>query len=390
MERIRVVQLVAGVAFGDQTGGAEYFGVQLARHLDKREFENVIFAMWQYGSATEKEWLAKLKSEELSVYGLTPISRAPILDLPKILANLWAVTSTFKPHIVTGHSQRSDLLNVFVRLFHPIKPRATRSVQLDRAWLNRPYLDIFFDKMLFPFVFDVEIPSSEATRRRLDTRPTARLLGKKSVLCYSGLESQLFARAARSNNESRLPNRVPDVRPRLGIVGRLTKQKGHADLLQAIKIAQTTRPIHLLVIGAGELESNLREQARTLDIQDRVHFLGSRSDVLGILPHLDLFVSASLWEGFPTVLLEAMAMSVPVVATNVSGSRELVRNGVTGMLVPPGDPARLAEAILAVINDPERARAMANEARQFASQFTIERAAAHYAEIYKQCASVKP
>jgi glycosyltransferase involved in cell wall biosynthesis len=170
----------------------------------------------------------------------------------------------------------------------------------------------------------------------------------------------------------------------------LTKQKGHADLLQAIKIAQTTRPIHLLVIGAGELESNLREQARTLDIQDRVHFLGSRSDVLGILPHLDLFVSASLWEGFPTVLLEAMAMSVPVVATNVSGSRELVRNGVTGMLVPPGDPARLAEAILAVINDPERARAMANEARQFASQFTIERAAAHYAEIYKQCASVKP
>lgn len=381
-ERIRIVQLVAGVAFGDQTGGAEYFGIQLARHLDKCEFENVVFAMWQYGSVAEKQWLTRLESEGISVHGLTPIGRVPVLDLPKIFAKLWGLSSKFKPHIITGHSQRSDLLNICVHIFHPVKPLATRSVQLDRAWLNRPYLDIF-DKILFPLVFDLEVPSSETIRQRLDNRLAARLLGKKSSLCYSGIEAQLFERSVNVHRAC-LPHGIPDVRPRLGIVGRLTKQKGHADLLQAIKIVCLTQPVHLLVIGSGELETNLRQQAHDLDIQDRVHFLGSRNDVLDILPHLDVFVSSSLWEGFPTVLLEAMAMMVPVIATDVSGSRELAQDGITGKLVPPGDPKRLAEAILATLNDLEGARNMAYKARQHAAQFTLERAVTCYAEIYRQ------
>jgi glycosyltransferase involved in cell wall biosynthesis len=139
------------------------------------------------------------------------------------------------------------------------------------------------------------------------------------------------------------------------------------------------------VIGSGELEHHLQEQARLLGIQDCVHFLGSRDDVLSLLPHLDLFVSSSLWEGFPTVLLEAMAVGVPVVATDVSGSRELVQDGVTGRLVPPRNPVRLAEAILAMLEDPEHAQAMAQSAHRYAAQFTIERAAACYAQIYEQC-----
>jgi glycosyltransferase involved in cell wall biosynthesis len=380
---IRILHLVAGVAFGDQTGGAEYFGVQLARYMDKQEFENAIFAMWQYGSHAEKQWLTRLEREGLQVYGLTPISRAAILDIPRILANLWSVTSVFRPHVITGHSQRSDLLNVFVHLFHPLRPHAVRSVQLDRAWLNRPYLDIVFDKILFPFVFSAEAPSSEAIRQRLDHRPAARLLGKKSILCYSGLEKQLFERV-KCANVSHLPEGLPDVRPRLGVIGRLTQQKGHAVLLRAIKIALAVRPLHLLVIGSGELESKLRKLVHILNIEEYVHFLGSRNDVLDILPHLDLLVSSSLWEGFPTILLEAMALGVPVVATDVSGSRELVQDGVTGILVPPGHPTRLAEGILAMLSDPHRAKAMAIQAQQQASQFTIERAAACYAEIYRQ------
>lgn len=381
---IRILHLVAGVAFGDQTGGAEYFGIQLARHLDKQKFENSIFAMWRYGSPAEKRWLAKLEDEGLRVYGLTPISRVPLLDLPKILFALWQATSALKPHIIAGYSQRGDLLNVFVHLFHPIKPRAARFVQLDRAWLNRPYLDLFFDKILFPFVFDLEMPSAEAIRQRLDNRPAARLLRKKSTLCYSGLESQLFERI-KPGQPQRLPDQIPASRPLVGVVGRLTKQKGHADLLQAIKIARAEYPLHLLVIGSGELESELREQTRALNLQDCVHFLGSRDNVLDLLSHLDVFVSSSLWEGFPTVLLEAMAMAVPVVATDVSGSRELVQDGITGKLVPAGNPARLADGILAVLSDPKRAQVMANQARHYASQFTIERAAARNAEIYEQC-----
>lgn len=381
---IRILHLVAGIAFGDQTGGAEYFGIQLARRLDKQKFENSIFAMWQYGALAERQWLARLASEGLRVYGLYPISHAPILDMPRIFAGLWSATHAFKPHIITGYSQRGDLLIVLIRLFHPVRPRAARSVQLDRAWLNRPYLDIFFDKILFPLCFDLEIPSAEAIRQRLDNRFMARLLQKKSILCYSGIESRLFEQ----RDAQPLSDQIPDVRPRVGVVGRLTQQKGHADLLRAIKIAREVCPLHLLVIGSGELENELRQQTCALGLEDCVHFLGSRNDVLAILPHLDLFVSSSLWEGFPTVLLEAMAMGVPVVATDVSGSRELVQDGVTGRLVPPHNPARLAEAILETLADREQAQALANQARRYASQFTIERAAGRYAEIYEQCLKV--
>lgn len=89
-----------------------------------------------------------------------------------------------------------------------------------------------------------------------------------------------------------------------------------------------------------------------LGLDQRVYFLGSRSDVMQIMPHLDMVVSSSLWEGLPTVLLEAMALRVPVVATDVSGSREIVISDETGLPVPPRSPAHLAEAILKVLDHP--------------------------------------
>lgn len=121
-----------------------------------------------------------------------------------------------------------------------------------------------------------------------------------------------------------------------------------------------------------------------LGLDQRVYFLGSRSDVMQIMPHLDMVVSSSLWEGLPTVLLEAMALRVPVVATDVSGSREIVISDETGLLVPPRSPAHLAEAILKVLDHPLEARQMADRAHRVAAQYTIQNAVISYAEIYRQ------
>ncbi len=123
---------------------------------------------------------------------------------------------------------------------------------------------------------------------------------------------------------------------------------------------------------------------KLLNLQDKVYFLGSRSDVLDILPHLDILVSSSLWEGFPTVILEAMASGVPVIATDVSGSRELVVDGKTGLLVPPHDPDALAQAILNMLADGEKARRMAEHARTVARPYTIQNTVETYCQIYQQ------
>ena len=160
-------------------------------------------------------------------------------------------------------------------------------------------------------------------------------------------------------------------------------------MLRAMQIMNQQRNVDLLVIGSGPLDADLKRQARDLGVDNCVYFLGSRDDVMDILPRVNMVVSSSLWEGLPTVLLEAMALRVPVVATDVSGSRELVQQGVTGVLVPPGEPGLLAEACLQVLGQPEWAHLMTENAHQLAMQFTIENVTQQYVQIYHELADLR-
>jgi len=384
MRRIRVLQLVTGLAAGEQVGGAELFGIQLARHLDKSVFDLAVFGLWQYGSSREKEWLAYLEREGIQA-GLLAVPTGRIVDdLRRAWSNFWSAVSAFEPDIINSHSERGDVFNLSAHLLHPARPCAVRTMGTDQQWQNRPWAGAVLLNVVFPFAFDAEVANSEATRQVLDARPLARLKRKKAFLCYNGIDADILQRRVAQSSSSGLPPGVPDRHPRVGVVGRLTQQKGYADLLAAIKRVQQMRPVELLIVGSGPLEADLRHQAEELGIRECVHFLGSRSDYAEIMACLDLMVSSSLWEGLPTVLLEAMALGVPVVATDVSGSRELVKTGVTGRLVPPHDPDHLAEAILETLDHLSLAQAMAENARQVAAQFTIQNAAAGYAQIYQQ------
>jgi len=115
-----------------------------------------------------------------------------------------------------------------------------------------------------------------------------------------------------------------------------------------------------LLVGTGELEGSLRRLAGDLGLDGRVHFAGHRSDVGRCLEAMDVFVLPSLNEGMGRVLVEAMAMRVPCVASDVSGIRDLVKPGVNGLLVPPADAGALAEAIGVVLNDATAARRYAD------------------------------
>jgi glycosyltransferase involved in cell wall biosynthesis len=174
--------------------------------------------------------------------------------------------------------------------------------------------------------------------------------------------------------------------PVIGSVGRLTRQKGFEVLLAAAPRVFARLPnACFVIVGGGELAEALTAQARTLGIADRVYFTGVRDDIEAILPGFDLFVSSSLWEGLPTVILEAMASEIPVVATRVSGTVELVEDGVTGVLVAPGDPIQLAEAILTSIARPEVGQAMAARAREYMSaHFDIRTVAQQHEAIYRR------
>jgi glycosyltransferase involved in cell wall biosynthesis len=136
--------------------------------------------------------------------------------------------------------------------------------------------------------------------------------------------------------------------------GRLSEQKGFRYLIEAAAILKQTRNDLLFVIsGEGKLLAELQKQAADAALDDSFIFSGFAPDIYPFLKGCDLFVLSSLFEGMPNVVMEAMAMQKPVVATDVNGVRELMIEGKTGVIVPPEDPLALATAIARVIDSPD-------------------------------------
>ena len=152
---------------------------------------------------------------------------------------------------------------------------------------------------------------------------------------------------------------VPPSAPVAVSVGRHVPEKGYRHLVNAAALVERTRSgVHWILVGDGELRSGLEAQARRLGLASGVHFTGSRDDVADVLALADVFVLPSESEGFGRVLVEAMAMGRPVVATTVGGIPDVVVDGATGLLVAPADPAALADAVRALLDDPARAAAL--------------------------------
>jgi len=179
---------------------------------------------------------------------------------------------------------------------------------------------------------------------------------------------------------------IPPDAPLAGIIARLIPQKGHTYLLTAFaKVIEALPEARLLVVGDGYLRGDLERQARELRITRRVTFTGWRDDIPRIMADLNLLILPSLWEGFGLVLLEAMMMGKPVVASRVSAIPEIVEDGVTGLLVPPRDPEALAEAIIALLQDRERAEAMGQAGRERVERyFTVERMVQQTKALYEE------
>ncbi|HEX6701082.1 MAG TPA: glycosyltransferase [Gaiellaceae bacterium] len=164
--------------------------------------------------------------------------------------------------------------------------------------------------------------------------------------------------------------------PLVGNVARLAPQKDHRTLIEAARLVPEAE---FVVAGDGQLRAELERLAEG----SRVRFLGARDDVPELLASFDVFAFPSLFEGLCLAVIEAQAAGVPVVATPVGGIRETVVDGETGLLVPPSDPAALAEAIRRLLEDRAAAETMAAEAkRRVRARFSVERMVEETLHVY--------
>jgi len=176
----------------------------------------------------------------------------------------------------------------------------------------------------------------------------------------------------------------------VGTIGRLNEQKGHRYLLEAAPALLASRPrARLVIVGDGDLMASLKTQAAALRVADRVTFAGHRTDVPDLLGALDVFCISSTYEGTPLALFEAMAAGKAIVSTAVDGCREVLEDGVTGLLVPPRDSAALAAALGRVLDDALLRRSLGEEARRASARYDIRTCVAAMEALYDEVLALK-
>ncbi|MDZ7619504.1 MAG: glycosyltransferase, partial [Patescibacteria group bacterium] len=171
----------------------------------------------------------------------------------------------------------------------------------------------------------------------------------------------------------------------IGLIGRLWPQKRVKDAIWATDLLKVVRDdVHLLIIGNGPLRDRLLQYRDQVRIRDKVHFLGQRTDVARLLPHFDLLFSTSGYEGQSNTILEAMAAGVPVVATDIPGTRDLIEHEVNGFLVPVGNRAEFARHANKLLEDAELAGRLGEAGqRRAATDFGVAQMIERYTALYE-------
>ena len=174
--------------------------------------------------------------------------------------------------------------------------------------------------------------------------------------------------------------------PIIGIVGRLVPIKAHEVFLDAARTIRASIPeARFAIAGEGERRADLERLASAAPLAGRVHFLGWRHDTAALYAGLDLTILTSDNEGMPVTIIESMASGVPVVATNVGGIPDLIRDGVNGHLVPPRNPEAVARAALSILRDPNRRASMAVAARaSVVPEYEVDTLVARMDRLYRE------
>jgi glycosyltransferase involved in cell wall biosynthesis len=359
--------------------GGEAYLVRLAAALDRRRFTLAVVVP-ATGPLTER----------LAAVGIPTfvVPLATRLLNPRALGMLIRVFRREQPAIVQSHGARTNVYaKIAARLVGvPVVVATVHNSLFDyEVGALRRWLYLAAERLTAPLAYRV-VAVSHAVGRDLVMR--YRLPADRVVVIQNGIDPAKFV-PQRSPAAARAELGLPPETRLIGLVGRLTRQKGQDLLVAALPSLVTASPkLRCLFIGEGELGPELRAQAEALGVASHCVFLGARHDVADLVAILDVVVLPSRSEGLPFALLEAMVLARPVVATRVGGNPEVVEDGRTGLLVPPENPAALSEAVRFLLDHPAEAAAMGRRGRERAAQdFSLARSVGALQELYGSAAA---
>ena len=349
-------------------GGAERAFTRLILGLDRTKWLPRVFGLGPHGYFADLLTAGNVSVECFGARGMA--------SFPRLLWQLTGSLRSFRPRLLQSFLFHGNIAGRIAGRMAgvPVIVSGIRVAERRSPWYGR--LDRWTNGLVN---HNVCVSQGVADFAIHETKLRA---GKISLI-PNGVDFPLF-RDASAADRSLLALRPAD--PVVITVGRLEPQKGIVHFLDAAAIVLGKVPnCQFLIVGDGPDRASLEASAMERGIASSVTFTGPRSDVPALLKASDLFVLASLWEGMPNALLEAMAACLPVVATAVEGSREIVSSDVNGLLVEPRNATDLANAIIRLWNSPDdRTRFSAAAQQTISKDFTDESSVTAYERLYSR------
>jgi glycosyltransferase involved in cell wall biosynthesis len=379
--RIRVVTLVDYLTLA---GGAERLALLIATRLDPERFESILCVSRFPSRRSER--LTEPDLRALEVLRDARVRFLPLKRRRKLELAPWVRLGRFL------RRERVDVLHTHKfgsNVWGALTGAAVRVPVLvahEHTWSYRGEpLRRFLDRELIARAADRFVAVSREDQRRMSE--VEHIDPARTVFIPNGV----LPLPAASGKDVRAELGIAADAEVLGIVGLLRPQKAHEVLLAALALLAGERPkLALLVVGGGPEQEYLERAARAFGVESRTRFLGDRADVPDLLGAFDLAVCCSDFEGSPLSVMEYMDAGLPIVASAVGGVPDLIEDGVHGLLVAPRDPRALADAIVELLSDPQRARAMGARARERrAAEFDIELQVRRLEALYEELLEAK-
>jgi len=289
---------------------------------------------------------------------------APLISIPdrgpfdwRVVRSLARICRKERVAIWHGHDYKSNALGLLLNRFWPMRMvttvhgwgvhggRTPLYYAVDRFCLKRYEIVLCVSDSLYEACIKFGVPKD------------------RCVLIENGVDTDHFRRR-RTTAKAKRELGIPANRVVIGAVRRLSAEKGYDLLIRAVdRLVASERDIQLLIVGEGDQRPGLEGLIRELNLGDRVRLAGFQRDAIPFFEAMDLFALSSLREGLPNVVLEAMALEVPVVATRIAGVPRLIRDGENGLLVSPGSVEALTEALEPLVDDSVRRAQLAAAGR---------------------------
>ena len=367
-EKIKIVYLINSLG----SGGAQMMLFRLLERIDREKFQPVVVSLLKVKGVLQD----RIESLGVDVHVLEFKSGHDF----KTFLKLHHLLKELSPQVLQTQLFAADILGRIMGRVLKI-PVVITSIRNVYYGSSGRYL-LF--KLTENFASGTVFVSKAAAKRftELKILPAA-----KAKVIYNGLNIEGFysGLCEKNKREKRNTLDLPEKGFLLLSVGRLTRQKDYSNLFRALDLIQKENiDFYLVIAGSGPLKDELVEQAEVLGLAERIIFLGHSDSVPALLAASDAFVLSSSWEGLPGVVMEAMASELPVVATNVGGTPELVDDGKTGYLVQPADQDEMKEALVKVMAFSETERNNMGKAGRIKvqNQFNVERMVSEYEQVY--------